>query len=50
MNDRPKSHRELAAEIVAKSNPPEMLKKLEEKNPSLAGQIKNEIDLTRRLK
>lgn len=47
MTDRPKSPIELAAEMLPKTNPREMLEKREKENPSLAGfLIKNEIDLT----
>jgi hypothetical protein len=48
MNDRPKSFFETATEMQRKSNPPEMLEKLYEKEPSLPSLLKGkDIDLKR---
>lgn len=51
MNGRPKSNVELANEMLSKSNPPEMLKRREDENPSLASLLRGkDIDLTKRPK
>ncbi len=48
MNERPKTPLEQANEMLTKDNPAERLKKIETKNPSIAGLITTEIDLARR--
>jgi hypothetical protein len=51
MKDRPKSNVELANEMLSKSNPPEMLKRREEENPSLASLLRGrDIDVSKRPK
>lgn len=47
MGERPKTPFELANEMLLNSKPPELLKEVSAKSPSLDGHITNEIDITR---